>query len=154
MTAVNFAVAMRVARVLRRLGPGGTLLAGVILTLGGMLWLAEAGTHAGYLLGIGLPMVLIGAGQGLAFAPLTALGIHGVRPAEAGAASGILNTVHQLGGCLGLAALTTAAGSANASTAAFQIALTGSSIMLAAALLIAAVVVVPAPRTSPERTAR
>ena len=52
------------------------------------------------------------------------------------------------------AALTTAAASADATTAAFQIALTGSSIILAAALLIAAAVVLPATRTTTERTAR
>ncbi|MGN6741967.1 MAG: MFS transporter [Amnibacterium sp.] len=153
MTAVNFAVAMQVARVLRLLGPGGTLLAGVLLTFAGMIWLASAGANAGYLLGIGLPMVLIGAGQGLAFAPLTSLAIRGVHPAEAGAASGILNTVHQLGSCLGLAALTTAAASTTATSAAFCIALTGSSIMLAAALLIAALIL-SATRTTTERTAR
>ena len=42
-------------------------------------------------------MVLIGAGQGLAFAPLTAAGIAGVDAADAGAASGLVNTAHQLG---------------------------------------------------------
>ena len=41
-------------------------------------------------------MVLIGAGQGLAFAPLTSFGIR-CPAADAGAASGLVNTAHQLG---------------------------------------------------------
>jgi len=47
------------------------------------------------------PMVLIGAGQGLAFAPLTTFGIAAVRGEDAGAASGLVNTAHQLGMALG-----------------------------------------------------
>ena len=42
-------------------------------------------------------MVLIGAGQGLAFAPLTSFGIAGVPAEDAGAATGLVNTAHQLG---------------------------------------------------------
>jgi hypothetical protein len=40
-------------------------------------------------------MVLIGIGQGLAFGPLTAAGIAGVTTANAGAASGLVNTALQ-----------------------------------------------------------
>ena len=50
-------------------------------------------------------MLLIGAGQGLAFAPLTSFGIVGVARADAGAASGLVNTAHQLGMATGLAIL-------------------------------------------------
>jgi len=47
-------------------------------------------------------MVLIGAGQGGSLGPLTASGIAGVAPEDAGVASGRVNVAHQLGGSLGL----------------------------------------------------
>ena len=68
-------------------------------------WLAQVDAASAYLAGVALPMVLIGAGQGLAFAPLTSFGIAGVRAEDAGAASGLVNTAHQLGMALGLALL-------------------------------------------------
>src|SRR5262249_7951221 len=49
-----------------------------------------------------LPMVLIGAGQGGSLGPLTASGIAGVAPEDAGVASGRVNVAHQLGGSLEL----------------------------------------------------
>jgi hypothetical protein len=87
-------------------------------------------------------MVLIGAGQGLAFAPMTSAGLAGTGPADAGAASGLVNTFHQLGSALGLAVLA-AIGSAAVpagtnGTAALiyrvHAALTGSSVLLVIAL--------------------
>jgi hypothetical protein len=50
-------------------------------------------------------MMLIGAGQGGALGPLTAAGIAGVAPEDAGAAGGVTNVAHQLGGSLGLGIL-------------------------------------------------
>ena len=47
--------------------------------------------------------MLLGVGQGLALAPQINLAINGVKPQESGAASGILNMFHQLGGVLGIA---------------------------------------------------
>ena len=104
MTVVNFAVAMAIPRLgapdpQRR--PARRPASRV--TLAGMVWLSRVGVGDTYLTAVALPMVLIGAGQGLAFAPLTNAGIAGVAPTDAGAASGLLNTAHQLGMALGLA---------------------------------------------------
>jgi hypothetical protein len=55
---------------------------------------------------VALPTVLIGAGQGFAFAPMTSACLSGVGRADAGAASGLVNTFHQVGSALGLAVLT------------------------------------------------
>src|SRR5207237_7623342 len=57
--------------------------------------------------------VLMGIGNGIAFVPLTAAGLHGVRPQLAGAASGLINVTQQVGGSLGLAVLVTVFGSAS-----------------------------------------
>ena len=54
-----------------------------------------------------------GLGNGLAFVPLTTTALHGVAPADAGAASGLVNVMQQVGGSLGLAVLVTVFGSAS-----------------------------------------
>src|SRR3954453_12602004 len=108
MTAVNFAIATLIPRVVRRYGDAPVLVAGVALTLAGMAWLAQVDATSTYLSAVALPMLLIGAGQGFAFAPLTSFGLVGVRGDDAGAASGLVNTAHQLGTATGLAILVTA----------------------------------------------
>lgn len=151
MTAVNFVVAMSIPRLVRRVPGSLPLVAGIALTLAGMLWLSGADTGVGYWLGVALPMVLIGAGQGLAFAPLTSFGIIGAQAADAGAASGLVNTFHQVGTCLGLGiavAVAAAAptGDSHAAHIAGQVgfALTAGSVLLLLSLIVALVLIVPA----------
>ena len=50
-------------------------------------------------------LVLIGAGMGLSFVSLTTAALHGVASQDAGAASGLINVMQQLGAALGLAVL-------------------------------------------------
>ena len=52
-------------------------------------------------------LILIGSGLGLSFVSLTTAGLAGVDPADAGAASGVINVAQQLGAALGLAVLVT-----------------------------------------------
>jgi hypothetical protein len=122
------------------------LVAGVALTLVGMAWLAQVDGTTSYLSGVALPMVLIGAGQGLAFAPLTSFGIAGVRAEDAGAASGLVNTAHQLGMATGLALLVAASTHATDLAARVSVALGWASGLLALCLLVSVAVVVPAQR--------
>ncbi|WP_198533077.1 MFS transporter [Carbonactinospora thermoautotrophica] len=82
------------------------VVAGLTVTLIGMAWLSRLSADSPYLTGIALPMVLIGIGQGAALSPLTA-GIAGGAPEDAGAASGLVNVAHQLGGSLRLGILLT-----------------------------------------------
>jgi hypothetical protein len=88
------------------------------MTLAGMGWLSRVQLDSGYLTAVALPMMLIGAGQGLAFAPLTSAGLIGVRADQAGAASGVINTFHQLGMALGLSVLVAASAGAGSGSAA------------------------------------
>ncbi|GAA4471834.1 MFS transporter [Rhodococcus olei] len=111
MTVVNFVVALTVPRLRRHVSGPTLLVAGLVLAVAGMGWLGTIDPGTSYLAGVALPMVLIGAGQGLAFGPLTASGIARVDPADAGAASGVLNSVHQLGGALGIGLVLAATGS-------------------------------------------
>lgn len=151
MTAVNFAVAMAVPRLLPKTPGSLPLVAGVLITLAGMVWLSRVGIDTNYLTGVALPMVFIGAGQGLAFAPLTSFGISGAPAADAGAASGLVNTFHQVGTCLGLgiavaaAATVPATGSAVAHLASqVSVALTTGSVLLLLALITTLVLILPA----------
>lgn len=72
----------------------------------GMLWLSTIGPDTPYLPGILLPLIVLGVGQGIAIILLTEFGMSNVAPADNGAASGLVNTAHQLGGSIGLALLT------------------------------------------------
>jgi len=51
------------------------------------------------------PMLLLGAGMGVVFVPLTMASLAGVEPRDAGAAASMVNVMQQVGGSLGLAIL-------------------------------------------------
>lgn len=132
MTAVNFAVATAVPRLNTRIPNRVLLVTGVLLTLAGMAWLSRL--NGDYINAVALPMLFIGAGQGLTFAPMTSYGISDVNAHDAGAASGLLNTAHQLGMALGLGFLVTlAADHTDVAhvTAHVSVALTGATALLA-----------------------
>jgi hypothetical protein len=100
-----------------------------------------------------------GAGQGLAFAPLTGFGIRGATADDAGAASGVVNTFHQVGSSLGLGVLVAiSAGAAEADGTASGIADEVSAALLAASgFLLAALIVVLAliaPQAAAEHRSR
>ena len=154
MTLVNFAVALLLPQLTRRIGDRLPLIPGIALTLAGMIWLSRLTPDAGYLLGVALPMLVIGAGQGLVFAPLTTAGMSGATAEHAGAASGLVNTFHQLGMALGLGVLVAvsvkagadAATAGAAAVAQVSAALTGSAVLLGIALLICATLILPKSR--------
>lgn len=152
MTVVNFAIALPAPRLARTYGATRVLIVGIATTLTGMAWLSRLTPHGSFWLRVALPLVLIGAGQGLAFAPLTVAGVAGTAPDDAGAASGLVNAAHQLGGALGLGVLVTVADTARSgSTPVAQLAssttaaLTGSTVLLSLSLL-AAVGLIARPR--------
>jgi EmrB/QacA subfamily drug resistance transporter len=157
MTVVNFAVAMGIPRLTARFGPAIPLAAGVGLTLIGMAWLSQVSASSSYWNAVALPMLLIGAGQGLAFAPLTSAGIAGVATEDAGAASGMVNTFHQLGMALGLGVLITASAHAGRGlssapavlTAHVHTALTTGSVLLVMCLIVTLTLILPT--SNPDR---
>lgn len=104
-TVLQFFAAMAVAPLSRRFGHERPLAVGLALTALGMAWLACIGPESSYLASVGLPMALMGIGQGISLSPLTVAGVAGVPARDAGAASGVVNAAHQLGGSLGLALL-------------------------------------------------
>jgi EmrB/QacA subfamily drug resistance transporter len=98
-----------VTRLMPRTGARPPLLAGALITGGGLYWLSrltEHGTYAGGLLG---PILATGAGLGLLFVPLSLLALARVADADSGVAASVLNTGRQVGGSIGLALLGTVA---------------------------------------------
>ena len=57
---------------------------------------------------VALSLLVIGVGQGIAIILMTNGRVADVEPHDAGAASGLVNVAHQLGGPLGIAILTIA----------------------------------------------
>jgi predicted MFS family arabinose efflux permease len=162
MTVVNFAVAMAIPRLTARLGQTVPLAAGVTLTLIGMAWLSQVSVSGSYWDAVALPMVLIGAGQGLAFAPMTSAGIARVGVDDAGAASGLVNTFHQVGMALGLAVLIAVSAHAGHGltapaavlTAHVDTALAAGSVLLAFCLVTTFVLILPSELAGRRRDTR
>jgi predicted MFS family arabinose efflux permease len=92
--------------LIRRLPVKAIMILGSMLSAGGLALLTQlhAGTSYAEIL---CALVLIGAGMGTTFVSLTTAALHGVAPADAGAASGLINVMQQLGAALGLAVLVT-----------------------------------------------
>ncbi|MET9876368.1 MFS transporter [Actinacidiphila glaucinigra] len=100
-------------RFLPVLGPKPFLVAGSALTGSGMAWLTLIDPGSSYVGGVLGPMLLFGFGMGLNFVTLTLTAVSGVAQHEAGAASGLLNAMQQVGGSLGLSILVTVFGTAS-----------------------------------------
>ncbi|ARZ72538.1 hypothetical protein SMD11_6962 [Streptomyces albireticuli] len=99
------------SRLLARAGAPVVLTSGLLLLASGLLWLAAAPVDGSFLVTLLGPLVLIGAGIGLALAPVNVIAYSGVPPHETGLAGGLVNTSQQTGGALFLAVLTTLAAS-------------------------------------------
>jgi hypothetical protein len=81
------------------------------------LWLVRLPTHGHYVTDLLPSFILIGVGMGLSFVSVTIASLAGVPQQSAGIASGLVNTSRQVGGAVGLAAITTIASlAANGST--------------------------------------
>jgi len=108
MTGALFAVSRFSPRLMGRFGGKALMVAGLIPAVVGMAWLSRISPSSDYLSGVLGPMLLLGAGMGVAFVPLTMASLAGVRPQGSGAASSMVNVTQQVGGSLGLAILVTA----------------------------------------------
>lgn len=71
--------------------------------------LASLSADANYATDILPYIVMMSLGMGLVFVPLTLTAVHGVGARDSGIGSGVLNTMQQVGGALGLALLSTVA---------------------------------------------
>lgn len=105
-TVPQFIFATLVTRLNDRFSNFQIMLAGTILTTLGLLMAAMVKVQSGYFWAIAVPMVIIGIGQGFTLSPLTVSGVANTDPEIAGSASGVVNTVHQVGSSFGLSVIT------------------------------------------------
>jgi EmrB/QacA subfamily drug resistance transporter len=113
LTGLLFASSRIVPRLVARIDGTKFMLAGSLLITLGTVWLSRLDAHSTYLANVVGPLVLFGAGAGMIFIPLVGRAISGVAPTDAGAASGMVNVVQQVGGALGLGILVTVFGTAS-----------------------------------------
>jgi MFS family permease len=82
-------------------------MVGMSLVACALLALSHIAVHGTYLHSLFPGLMLMSIGLGLTFVPLTLIATTNVTDADAGTASGLLNTSQQIGGAVGLAALAT-----------------------------------------------
>src|SRR5690242_12870194 len=96
---------MLVTRIgIRRVLPAGLVFSAVALVL-----FARLPVHGSYFSDLFPAFILSGIGLALAFVPISIGGLTGVTQADAGIASGLINTTQQIGGAIGVAVATTIA---------------------------------------------
>jgi EmrB/QacA subfamily drug resistance transporter len=104
------------SQLVPRIGTRPLLLAGAVVTTGGMFWLSRLNEHSTYAGGLLGPIMLTALGLGLLFVPVSLVALTKVGENDAGVASSLLNTGQQVGGSIGLAVLGTVAWSAVANS--------------------------------------
>jgi EmrB/QacA subfamily drug resistance transporter len=153
-------VASNVAQlVVARAGVRATLATGLLMSATSVAVLTRLPVHGHYFWDLFPLFVLGGAGMGLSFVPVTIASLTGIERADAGVASGLVNTSRQIGGAIGVAAASAIAaastshfrgapaGSVQALDHGFQTALE----VLVAALVLGVVVTVALVRPQPRR---
>jgi EmrB/QacA subfamily drug resistance transporter len=143
------------AKLNMRFGPRATLLPGLGFIAAGLALMSQISVGGDYWTEVLPSMVLMGIGAGLSFPSIMTLAMGGVRPEEAGLASGLVNTTLQVGGAIGLAVLATLAtnrtgtltgegqSAAEALTGGYQLAFVVGAALLVVAIGVAAFVLEP-----------
>src|SRR6478672_3895985 len=94
-------------RLVTRVGPRPVLTVGLLLDSASLAYFTQLPTDGHYFWNLFPGMLIGGIGLGLSFVPMTIAGLTGVSRADAGIASGLINTSRQVGGAVGLAAVST-----------------------------------------------
>jgi hypothetical protein len=148
------------AKLVLRFGIRPTLAGGLVLVAAGLALFARAPVAGSFVLDVLPGMTLLGLGCGLALNPVLLAAMSDVDPADSGLASGIVNTAFMLGGALGLAVLASLAAGRTASLASagagplaalnggYQLAFLVGALFAAAAAVLGAVLLRPAPQAA------
>ena len=92
-----------------RIGIRRVLPVGLALSTAALVLFAQLPVHGDYFSDLFPAFLLSGVGLALAFVPMSIGALTGVRPADAGIASGLINTSQQIGGAIDVALATTIA---------------------------------------------
>nr|WP_316745687.1 MFS transporter [Streptomyces sp. MK7] len=105
MTPGIFAMARIASQLVARFGQTPLLITGTLGLTASYVWLSNIDTTSGYVTAVLGPLLINGISAGLTFMPAASPVMGGVAPQHAGSASGLLQTVQQLGGAIGLAVI-------------------------------------------------
>ncbi len=94
---------------LPRLGPRVLITTGMLLGAGGMSYLTRLTVTSSYAADVLPALLILGLGFGMIFAPAINTATAGVARQDSGVASALVNTMQQVGGSIGTAALSTIA---------------------------------------------
>ncbi len=97
------------AQLVTRVGVKPVLVIGMTALTGGLVYFTQVSVGGSYLGDLLPGFLLIAVGIGFAFVPISIAALAGIQASEAGLASGLINTSQQIGGALGIAALSTIA---------------------------------------------
>jgi EmrB/QacA subfamily drug resistance transporter len=97
------------AQLVTRVGVKPVLLTGMTALTAGLVYFTQVSVGGSYLGDLLPGFLLVGLGIGFSFVPISIAALAGIRASEAGLASGLINTSQQIGGALGIAALSTIA---------------------------------------------
>jgi MFS family permease len=141
--------------LIMRFGARTLLFPGLALVAAGLIFFTRAPVDANYWTDIFPVLVLLGTGIGVCFPALMTIAMSGATRADAGLASGLVNTSAQVGGAIGLAVLATLSTSrsnsledaghstASALTSGYHLAFWVAAGLVIAAIGVAAVVIQP-----------
>src|SRR5207248_11061425 len=97
------------AQLVTRIGVKPALVIGMTSLTAGLAYFTQVSVGGSYLGDLLPGFLLIAVGLGFSFVPISIAALVGIQPAEAGLASGLINSSQQIGGALGIAALSTIA---------------------------------------------
>jgi EmrB/QacA subfamily drug resistance transporter len=100
---------------LARVGPRVLIATGMLFGAGGMAYLTQITVTSGYAGSVLPALLILGLGFGMIFAPAINTATFGVARRDSGVASALVNTMQQVGGSIGISALSTVALSTTAS---------------------------------------
>ena len=102
---LSMVVAPVAGRLTDKIGGKYILMLGLFLFGGGMGWVALEATTTSTWYAFLPALIVAGIGMGCVFAPMVTVAMRNIDPRMAGAASGVLNTVRQVGLVIGTAAV-------------------------------------------------
>ena len=103
------------SRFLPRFGPRTMITTGLVTAGLGLVLFSTLTINSSYVSTVLPGMLLTSIGMGLSFVPISSTALIGVRPADAGVASALVNSTQQTGGTMGAALINTIATTATAS---------------------------------------
>jgi EmrB/QacA subfamily drug resistance transporter len=141
------------AQLVTRVGVKPVLVVGMAFLTAGLVYFTQVSPGGSYASDLLPGFLVIAVGMGFSFVPISIAALAGVQPSEAGLASGLINTSQQIGGALGIAALSSIATSTTANhvsggtpvpvalTDGFQAAFSGAAAVGVVGILVALFVV-------------